>query len=346
MTRHLLLAALLAPAIAADPVTVFMYSEYIDEKIPEQFEKATGFPLKIEVYEAQEDMLAKLKTGGSDQYDVVVATDVMIKQLIGLKLVKPLDQALIPNMKHVSKDLLNPPYDQGNTYSLPYFWGTAGLMYDTAKVSGEPTWAWIFDAKQQPGPFLMMDESKTMLGSTMLALGKPMNSRDPKDLNAAADALVAAKKSAKSLGFAGGVDGKNKVVAGEAAIAVVYNGDAARGIEEAAAGDKKLALAYAIPKEGGNIWVDCLLVTAKAPNKAGAHAFINYINLPEVAAQNANSMRYATPNASAIPLVDEKDRTNPVIYPGPEIKARLHYLEDAGKATKLLDATWTKVKAD
>lgn len=322
------------------PVRIFMYSEYIDPALIDAFKARTGYALDVQLYEAQEEMVAKLQTGGTDQYDVLVATGLLVKQMVALKLVQPLDQALIPNKGNVGKEFLNTAFDPGNVYSYPYFWGTSGLMYDPAKVQGEPTWAWVFDPAKAPGPFTLLDEARTTLGSALVWQGKSMNSRVPAEVKAAATAVAAAKHSPKCLGFAGGVDGKNRVVAGEAAVAMVYNGDAARGIAD------KPGLAYAIPAEGAEIWCDLLLVSAKAPNRAGAHALINFLLDAEVAAQNANFIQYASPIEAAKAKISPELLQNPAIYPSAEVMQRLRYLEDLGKDSRMWDAAWTSVKAE
>lgn len=320
------------------PVTVYMYSEYIDPKVPEEFEKATGHKLNIEVYEAQEEMLSKLRAGAVNQYDVVVATDVMVKQLVKLKLVAPLDQKQIPNGKNLDPQLANPGYDPGNQYSYPYQWGTIGLLYDTAKApAGKPTWKWLYE--DQLGPFTFMDEMRSMLGITLKFQGKSMNTRSPEEVKTAADLLIKAKGFKKCQGFAGGVDGKNKVVAGELAAAVVYNGDAVRALGE------KQGLAYAVPVEGTNIWVDNLLVTSQAPNSAGAHAFINYVLDGKVAAQISNFNRYATPVKTAMEFITPEDKANAAIYPDAATMKTLEGLDDVDKDTRLYNEAWTTVKA-
>ncbi len=327
-------------AAAADkaPVTVYMYSEYIDPKVPEEFQAATGYKLNIEVYEAQEEMLSKLRAGAVSQYDVVVSTDVIVKQLIKLKLVQPLDQAKIPNGANIDAQFRNPGFDPNNQYSFPYQWGTIGLLYDTAKApAGKPTWKWIFD--DQLGPFTMMDEMRSQLGIALKFLGHSMNSRNPAEVKAAADLLIKAKGLKKSQGFAGGVDGKNKVVAGELAAAVVYNGDAVRALAE------KPNLAYVVPAEGSNIWVDNMLITSQAPNRDGAHAFINYVLEAKVAAQISNFNRYATPVKTALPFITPEDLKNAAIYPDAATVKTLEGLDDVDKDTRLYNEAWTAVKA-
>ncbi len=340
MIRPFLLGlAAVLPLAAGEPVTVFMYSEYIHPKIAEEFTAATGHPCTIQVYEAQEDMMAKLTTGGSGQYDVVVATDTIIPQMIALDLVQPLDRARLPTIGNLDPAFMDRPFDRGNRYSVPYFWGTVGLLYDGTKVTGEATWAWFLDPARQPGPFVIMDEARTTIGCMNLALGRDINARTPADLKAVADALIAAKRSDRCLGFDGGVGAKNRVAKGEALVGMVYNGDAVTAIKE------NPALRFAIPREGSNIWMDNLLVTKGSRNVAGAHAFINYITGATVAAQNANHMHYATANAAARPMLEPEDVKNPAIYPPPEVMARLHYLGDPGKDLKLLEAAWTRIKA-
>jgi spermidine/putrescine transport system substrate-binding protein len=346
MTMHLpvlatiLLATAGLAAAEGQPVRIFMYSEYIDPALAETFTAKTGYTLDVQLYEAQEEMIAKLQTGGTDQYDVLVATGLLVKQMVALKLVQPLDQSLIPNKGNVAKPFLDTVFDPGNTYSYPYFWGTSGLMYDPAKTTGEPTWAWVFDPAQAPGPFTLLDEARTTLGCALAWQGKSMNSRVPADVKAASMAVAAAKQGPKCLGFAGGVDGKNRLVGGEAAVVMAYNGDAARGIEE------QPKLRYAIPKEGGEIWVDLLLVSAKAPNKAGAHALINFLLDADVAAQNANFIQYASPIDAAKPKIKPELLANQAIYPPPDVMSRLTYLEDLGKDSRMWDAAWTAVKSE
>jgi len=340
--RPLIALLIAASALSAgESVTAFMYSEYIDPSLVAEFTKRTGYDLKIEVYEAQEDMIAKLQTGGTDQYDVVVATDVIIKQMIALKLVQPLDQQLIPNRANVAKTWLNPPFDANNQYTYPYFWGSVGIMYDTNKVKASPcSWKWVLDPAAAPGPYVLLDEAKTMLGCTLLAMGKDINSVDLAEVRAAKDKLVAAKKGAKCLGFDSGTGGKNKVLAGEAAVAVVFNGDAARAALE------KPNLRYEVPVEGGNLWVDVMLVTSKAPNKKGAHALVNFLLDADIAARNANFIHYASPIEAALPKITPEDLKNPAIYPPAAVMSKLLYLQDLGKASKLWDSAWTAVKSE
>jgi spermidine/putrescine transport system substrate-binding protein len=322
-------------------VTVYMYSEYIDPEIPREFEKQNGVKVRIDVYEATEEMMAKLQqAGGASQYDVVVVSDHAIPVLAKLNLLQPLNHAKIPNARNVADRFRNPPYDRGCKYSLPYQWGTMGLMYRKDKLGQiAPSWAMIFDASRRPGPFVLIDSMRDMLAAALKYQGFSINTRKAEELKKAGDLVLAAKKSPKSLGFEGGVGGKNKVVAGNAALAIVYNGDAVRAMGE----EKNVA--FVLPREGTLIWVDAMTVPANAPNVEGAHRFINFMLDANVGARLSNFNQYATPNAASLPLIRKEDRENPAIYPTDEQMKKMEYLEDVGKDTKLYDEVWTAVKS-
>jgi spermidine/putrescine transport system substrate-binding protein len=158
-------------------------------------------------------------------------------------------------------------------------------------------------------------------------------------VRAAGERVLAAKRSDLALGFEGGVGGKNKVLSGAAALAIVYNGDAIRGIEE----DPQVG--FAVPREGSIVWVDAMAVPAHAPHPEAAHQFIDYLLRPEVGARLANFNRYATPNRAALPHLSPGDRADPAIYPPPEVMAKLEHVQDLGHATQLYDEVWTAVKS-
>ncbi len=234
----------------------------------------------------------------------------------------------------------DPPFDPEGKYSLPYQWGTNGLMYRKDKLPDlEKSWAVVFDPARQPGPFVLMDSMRDMLGAALKYLGHSVNSTNPDELKAAGELVLKAKKSAKCLGFEGGVGGKNRVLAGTASLAMVYNGDCVRAMDE----DPNVA--FMLPKEGSIIWTDAMTVPSRAPHPDYAYKFINFILDPEVGAKLSNFNRYATPNKASLPLIAPADRANPAIYPSPEEMKSLQYLKDVGADTRLYDEVWTAVKS-
>lgn len=326
-------------ALAQKEMRLFIWSEYMDPEIIKAFEKQNNLKVRIDLYESNEDMLAKLQAGGVSQYDVIVPGDYIIPTLINLKLIQPLDKSKVPNLKNLDPKFANPPYDPGNKYSAAYQWGVSGIMYRKDKVQSPPdSWAAILDPKGS-GPFVLMDSIREMMGGALRYLGYSINTKDPKQVQAAGKLLLDAKKSSRALGFEGGVGAKNRLVAGTATYAVVYNGDAIK-----AAGESK-NVAFVVPKEGAALFVDNMAIPARAPNPDAANKFINFILDAKIGAQLSNYNRYATPNKAALAFINKDDLKNPAIYPSEAIKSKLEFVLDLGKDSRLYDEVWTAVKS-
>jgi spermidine/putrescine transport system substrate-binding protein len=330
-------------AAGAEELRIYTWSEYMDEeKMPADFEAETGIKVRLDIYENNEEMVAKLQAGGASQYDIIVPSDYIMPVLINQGLIQPLDHAKIPNLANLKPLFREASYDPGNKYSVAYQWGTVGLMYRKDKVNEEAvkSWSVLFDADKQPGPFWLIDSVREMIGIALVYLGKDFNSTDPMDLKAAADLLVATKRSGNCMGFKPGVGGKNDVVAGTAVAAIVYNGDAIQSVTE----DPE-NLGFVIPREGSEIWYDSMAIPKDAPNPDAAHKWINWILEPEVGAELSNYNQYATPNAAAEPFITPEDLSNPGIYPTPEIMEKLHFTKDLGKDNRIVDEAWTRAKS-
>lgn len=327
---------------AAGQVNVYLWSEYIDPAIVKDFERETGLRVRRSEYESTQDMMAKLQqAGGAELYDVVIMADHAVREMAEAGLLRPLELDKIPNRVNVAERFANPPYDPRGRYSLPYQWGTVGIMYRPDKIGRiEPSWAALFDPARVAGPFVLLDDMRDLFAAALKFEGHSVNSTDPGQVRSAAELIARAKAHPKCLGFAGGAEGKNKVVSQDAALAIVYNGDALRGISEAP------GAAFVIPREGSIIWTDAMTIPAKAPNPDGAHRFINYLLDARVGARLSNYTRFASPNAKALPLINEADRNNPAVYPPQEQLGRMEFLEDLGEAVRrLYDPAWTSVKA-
>ncbi|HSQ42140.1 MAG TPA: spermidine/putrescine ABC transporter substrate-binding protein [Fibrobacteraceae bacterium] len=339
--RLLALALFLCAGLvqAAGELRVYIWSEYIDPKIVQDFEKKFGCKVILDLYESNEEMMAKLQAGGVSQYDIVIPSDFVLPSMIKLRLLKPLDKAAIPNMKNLKEKFQNPPYDPGNKYSAGWQWGTVGLMYNKAMLPDfKPSWAMIFQSEGKKRPFVLIDSEREMIGIALKYLGFSMNTLDKPQLKATADLLIKAKKNANFLGFEGGVGGKNKVAGGTASMALVYSGDAIRAMGE----DPKLG--FVNPSEGTVVWVDNMAVPAKAPHSDLAMKFINFILEPKVGAQLSNFNQYATPNAAAMPFITKEDLANPAIYPDETTMKRLEFIKDLGKDNRLFSELWKIVK--
>lgn len=323
---------------AGDQLNLFIWSEYIDPAVVADFEKRFDCTVVVDLYEDEGAMMAKLQGGGVSLYDVVVPPDHKVPALVKLGLVAALRRENIPNLKNIDPKFLNPPYDPANRYSVAYQWGTVGIY--ARKPAGkelERTWGLLFDPKLQPGPFVLIDSGRDLIGAALKYSGHSLNSVNGPDLKQARDILVAAKR--RSVGLDGSVGAKNKVLAKIATAAVVYSGEAVRGIAE----DPETV--YLIPREGSQIWVDNLVIPAKAPHRDLAEKFINFVLDPKIGARISNYTQFATPNKAALEFVRPEDRNNPAIYPPQDVMEKLEFLQDAGAKTRLFDEVWTQVKS-
>ena len=316
-----------------------IYSEYINPSLLKEFEKKTGYTIKLELYEAQEEMLVKLQTAGTKKYDVIIASDVVIQQMIQAGLIAPIDTSKIPNRVNVAPQFLGQSYDPTNTYSLPYLWGTTGILFRGEQIHPDSaSYSMLFDAKNTKGNFSLLNESRSMLSMALQAIGYDANSVKQEEINKAVDYILQAKKDPHFAGFDGSVAGKNKVISGENWAAIVFNGEAQAAI------NKDSTLQFVIPKEGSFMWVDAMLISSNASNVEGAYAFMNYILDAEVGAKLAKYINYATPNKASLEVIDEKFKSNRVINPNEQEIKRMELLQDLGESAKFYDEAWIIAK--
>ena len=325
---------------ALKPVSVMIYSEYIDPAMLDDFERKTGYKIHLELYEAQEEMIGKLLSMGPSQYDVIIASDVVIQQMLRLGLITAIDAEKVPNRKNIAVQFFNRPYDPTNTYSLPYLWGTTGILYRGGKFHPDSvSYSLLFDAKNTKGNFSLLNESRSMLSMALQAVGYNANSIKQEELNKAVDYILQAKKDKHFAGFDGSDIGKDKVIADSNWAAIVFSGEAMDAI------DTDSTLHYAIPTEGSFMWVDAMTLSSHAQNADGAHAFMNYILDAQNGARLAQSTNFATPNRASIKIIDDKFKQNRVINPTREEIDRMVFLRDPGVAAKLFDDAWEIVKS-
>lgn len=335
----LLTVAVLLPAaaMAEEVVNVFNWEDYIDEGVLRQFEEETGIKVNYMRFTQNEDMIVQVETNPS-AFDVVFPSEYMVERLMGKGLLDEIDYANIPNFEYIDPGLKNPSYDEENRHSVPYMWGTLGILYNTTMVT-EPvdSWGILWDTQYQNSVF-MMDSLRDGMGIPLVYLGYSMNTKNFAELNAAKDLLIAQKQSGVVKAYQ--MDEiKDKMVAGEGALAVMYSGDAQYSI------DLNEDLMYAVPKEGSNIWVDCMVIPKGARNKANAEKFIDFMCRPDIAQKNCEYIWYSSPNLGAIELMGEEYTENSVMNPAPEVRERCEYYHDLDEASQTIwNTLWQQVK--
>ena len=318
-------------------LNVMSWGEYIDPELIKIFERETGVHVNYVEIPSNEEMMIKLRT--ADQaFDVCIPSDYCIEQMIREDMLLPLDYSKIPNAKNIDPKMMSisTQFDPDNKYSLPYMWGTVGILYNTEIVDEEvDSWGILWDEKYA-GQIWMYDSIRDTFGITLKYLGYDMNTRSVDEVNAARDKLIEQTKIRK--GF-GGDNIRPSLINGTAAMGVVYSGDAMDAISQ------NNALAYVVPKEGSNIWFDNTVILKSAKNIEAAHAFINFLNDANLAARNTEYIYYSTPNAAAMALLDPEYTEDEIYNPPQEVLDRCEIFHDLGDFTDVFTKAWSKIKS-
>ena len=280
-------------------------------------------------------MYQKIKTNPGT-YDLVVPSDYMIEKMIKEDMVEKIDFNNIPNYQYINPEFKNLSYDPNNEYSVPYMWGTIGILYDTTKVT-EPVTSWdiLWDSKYKDDVY-MFNSLRDSLAIALIKAGYSINSTNPDEIEKAKEELLKQIELTNPVYVVDEV--KDNMISGEKALATVWSGDAVYCMNE------NPDLAYAIPEEGSNKWVDALVIPKDAPNKAGAEAFINFLCDPENAKANVEYIEYSTPNEAAFDLLDDESKNNSAAYPSDEILDKCVLFVDLDKdSLKLYEDAFTEV---
>nr|WP_298522537.1 spermidine/putrescine ABC transporter substrate-binding protein [uncultured Halomonas sp.] len=301
------------PAQAESTELLFLnWSDYIDPEILTEFEQRTDIKVKQSYFDsdtARNELL--LETEGKG-FDVALISGASIRILAKRGWLEPLDETAIPNLKHIDPRWRT-TYEEADAYGVPYSWGSVGIAYRRDLVPFTvSSWMDLF----RPAPMLhgkvsMISDSPELIGAALKALGYSLNSTDMEELKEA-EALLQAQASAVKTYKYLSLDEHSALVSGEIAMGIMYSGDAlmVQGYSD--------DIAFVLPKEGGNVWVDYLSVLSASTEKAAAKQFINFLNEPDIAARNARYIRYATPNRAAEELLPTEFKQDPIIYPSAE----------------------------
>lgn len=320
-------------------LNVFNWGEYIDKDLLTKFEQETGIKVNYELFDTNESMLSKLETGGA-QYDVIFPSDYVIEEMIDKGMLAKIDFSNIPNFQYIDDRFKNLDYDPSNEYSVPYFWGTLGILYNTELVT-EPVDSWdiLWDEKYT-GQILMLDSMRDTLGVALKRLGYSVNSTNENEVQQAKELLIQQKSMVNGYYVDEIVD---MMINGDAALALNWSGAAMdiywQGVEN---------IKYAVPKEGSNLWFDCMVIPSTSQHKKEAEMFINFMLDPDNAFQNSEFVGYASPNKAALEMMKEE---NPEVigmdayYPSDEVLDRCEVFIDLGETKKLYNQVWMEFLA-
>jgi putrescine transport system substrate-binding protein len=344
---------------ATDPETVlnvYNWADYIAPGVVPAFEREYGIKVNYDIYDSNEMLETRLLTGHTG-YDVVVPSALFFERQVRAGVYERLDKAQLPNLKNVDPEAVRfmAIYDPGNQFGVVYTWLNAtGISYDAVKIKARlanaPTDSWrlFFDpavlSKFQDCGVAVIESPSDVIGAALIYLGRNPNSEAPQDLKAAEQVLLPIRKYIRYVNTDRYI---NDLANGEICLALGWSGDVTQARDRAREAGKSLNLTFSIPKEGSLNGADILAIPAGAPHPRNAHLFIDYLLRPDIAARNTNLFGYANGVPSSVPLLNDAVRNDPVIYPPPEVRARL--VPERAKSqeyTRLLMRTWTRFKTD
>jgi putrescine transport system substrate-binding protein len=335
-------------------VNVYNWSDYIEPTALKDFTKETGIKVRYDTFDSNDTLETKLLAGKSG-YDVVVPTGFFLERQIKAGVFQKLDKSKLPNLVNVWPEIAQrlAVHDPGNQYAVTYMWGTTGIGYNVKKAreilgadARIDSWDVIFKpeilAKFKGCGIHLLDSSDDILPAALKYLGFDPNSRNEGELQKATDLLIKIRPFVRKFHSS---EYLNALAGGEICLAVGFSGDIKQAQKRAAEAKNGVDIAYAIPKEGAQLWFDTLAIPKDAKNVAQAHAFINYLQKPEVAAKNSNLISYANGNLASQPLIDKEVLDDPTIYPDAETMGRLYTIKVYDAPTqRLMNRLWTRIK--
>ena len=343
MIRNILLAAVAAmfmssPAFA-EKLVIATWDGYTPKDMVEKFKAATGIDLELAVHATNEEIMGKVTASGGEGYDIIFVSSPFAEALNKLGLVAPIDHAKIPNFANLYPEAMQLQHDPGNTYSVPYTWGTTGLCYRSDLVKPEPT-SWndlLNPADDLKGKITMLSTDRWLMAAGFLANGISVNTADQAGLDKVRDQLVATKKSLLAYDD---TTFYSKLVSGEASLVHAWDGWCNYGTAENA------AIKYTIPKEGSDLWVDTLVITKSAKNPDAAHKFIDFIFNAENGKWVVENIMYKVPNKAAMEAVDKAMLEKyPNIAMAPADLLKFEQLRDLGDGMKAFSRTVSEIMA-
>lgn len=327
-------------------INVFNWGEYISTGADEgtlnvnaEFTKLTGIKVNYTTYASNEDLYSKLKNGGAS-YDVVIPSDYMISKMINEDMIQPIDLENVPNFKYIMDNFKNPAYDPENLYSVPYTWGTVGIIYNTTQIDvpeEEIDWDILWDSTYAD-QILMFDNPRDAFAIAEIMEGFSINTESGDELIIASERL----KEQKSVVQAYVMDEIfDKMASGDAWIAPYYAGDALTILEE------NEDLAFVVPQSGTNLFVDAMCIPVGAKQKEAAEMYINFMCEPDIAFANIDYICYSTPHTAAFDMLDEETQNDPVSYPSDEYIAEntTVFVNLSDEANAKMQELWTEMKS-
>jgi spermidine/putrescine transport system substrate-binding protein len=320
---------------AKSTINIYTWADYFKPALVQRFEKEFNCRVLIDTFDSNESMYAKLKAGAAG-YDLLTPTSYMVSLMNSQDMLQPLDHRLLPNLVHIDPEYLQQAVDKTMDHSVPYMIVNTGLAYLKSRVPDfRPSWS-MFDREDLKGRMTMLNDMRETIGAGLKFLGYSLNSTKEEELQEAKAIVLRWKKNIAKYE---NEQYKTGVASGEFLLVQSYSGDILQVQRE------NPDVMFAIPVEGTTISVDDLVIPRAAKEVRLAHAFINFLHDPQVAAENVTFLCYLSPNKDCYALLSPELRNNPALFMNPEIRAKSEFLVDLGPANALYIKLWDEIKS-
>jgi len=323
-------------------IRIFNWGDYMDGSIFAEFTELTGIEVRVTYFASNEEMHTRVTAGGTGAgFDLLFPSDFMIERMIREELLRPINLDNIPNLRYIDQRFLDLPFDPGNRYSVPYKWGTLGILYNRAMVdaiAGDITvdsWNILWDERFE-GNIFMYDTEREVFTVALKLLGYSINTTSIDELHAARDLLKVQRPLVRA--FIGDPV-RDSMIGREAALAMAYSGDAMFTMAH------NNDLNFVVPMEGTSVWYDAMVIPRSARNPEGAEAFINFLSDPAIALRNTLYSGYSTANRGAFEMLPEEIRNNPIYWPPYDVFERSEPTLHLGDFIATITRAWEEVLA-
>ncbi|HLO88838.1 MAG TPA: spermidine/putrescine ABC transporter substrate-binding protein [Nostocaceae cyanobacterium] len=319
-----------------DQLYIFTWTQYTDKQLLKTFTTQTGMKVLADVYDSNDAMLAKLLAGGGGTYSIIYPSDYMVQKMLQKGLLIEVDHNSIVGLDNLFPRFSNPSYDPNNSHSIPFNWGTTGLIYNSQKLETPPEdWDYLWQNQASLNKQItLLNDVREVMGAALRSLGYSYNSTNEKEIKQAYEKLKALKPAIAAFDTDAW---QNQILAGDLTLAMCYSADAVKISRE------NPQLKYVIPRSGSSLWTDNIVIPTTAPNLPGAYAWINLVLKPEVAAEISQRLNIATPNRAGFELLPKEIQSDVNLFPPESQLEKCERIKPLGEFEELYQRYWTKL---
>ncbi|MEA5567277.1 MULTISPECIES: spermidine/putrescine ABC transporter substrate-binding protein [unclassified Anabaena] len=319
-----------------DQLYLYTWTQYSDKELLQAFSTQTGMKVLVDPYDSNEVMLAKLLAGGGGTYSLIYPSDYMVEKMVEKNLLIELQNDRLIGLDNLFPQFQNPSYDPKNSYSIPFNWGTTGLIYNSEVLKQAPEdWDYMWRNKALLNKRMtLLNDVREVMGAVLRMLGYSYNSQNETQIKEAYEKLTELKPAIAAFDTDAW---QNQMLAGDLVLAMCYSADAIRVSKE------NPKLKYVIPRSGSSLWTDTMVIPKSAPNIDGAYAWINFILQPEIAATISKRLKIATPNAGGFELLPNDIKNNVNLFPPDPLLEKCERISPLGQFEEIYERYWTQL---